>query len=122
MESKMVVLSLVAAAVVLFTAAPAIVAFLRRHPQARRIARLCPWTFFSLALWAALMTWAMSDADSDTLVSRTIKAAESRNLFGLLVTGLVLAGIIATLLVVDLTPGNTRPLPSEPARSAPLPR
>lgn len=87
---------------ILFTAAfiavliglPIAVAWARKSPDLKTIAKLAPLSILSFALWFALIIWGWSGKrDDNGVISRSIEAIKQRNLLPWIVGGLVLAGV-----------------------------
>ena len=84
----------IAAAVVLFAAAPALIAFARHHPERVLIAKLSPGGLVSFILWGALMAWAVSDTRDDAVISKHVARLRERKLLPLIVAGLIALGLV----------------------------
>ena len=89
----LVLAATVLALLLLFVAVPAIVAVVRRHPDAPTIAKLTPLALFSFALWIALIIWAASDKRDDAVISKYIARLRQGNLLPWVIGGLVVVGL-----------------------------
>ncbi|WP_375396064.1 superinfection immunity protein [uncultured Sphingomonas sp.] len=95
--------TLVAVAVVAalgFFATPALIAFARRHPERRTILRLSVFALFSFVLWAALLTWAVSDKRDDGVIARYVARLRQTKLLPLIVGGLVVVGAVGSAVTL----------------------
>ena len=108
-EFQIIVLAIAVGVLLLFCAIPAIIAWARKHPDLRTIAKLSPLSLLSFALWFALIVWAASDKRNDTIVSRYIEKVRERNLGPWIIGGLVLFGVGTTAfaLMGDPLVGST---------------
>lgn len=98
---RVLLLALLICGFVLFLLIPVLIAYARRHPERRTIARLSPFGVLSMILWVALIVWAASDKRNDAVIAKYVARLRERNLLPLVVGGLVavgLLGVTATLL------------------------
>jgi hypothetical protein len=91
---------IVVAALVVFVTLPALIALIRRHPEARTIARLTPFAAVSIVLWVALLTWAVSDKRDDSIVARYVARLRERRLLPWVVGVLAAAGLVGSFLAL----------------------
>lgn len=94
--SQTAVIVVVVALALLFFAAPALIAFVRKHPERATILRLSGFALFSFILWGALLTWALSDKRDDGVIAQYVARLRSRNLLPYIVGGLVLVGAVGS--------------------------
>ena len=80
----------------LFVTGPLIVATIRHHPERGTIARLTPFGLVSFILWAALLTWALSDKRDDGIIGRYVARLRERKLLPVVVGLLVVIGAIGS--------------------------
>jgi len=99
MHNPTLVAVIVIAAIVFF-AAPAVIAFARQHPERRTILRLSVFALFSFVLWAALLTWAVSDKRDDGVIARYVARLRQTKLLPVIVGGLVLIGAVASAVTL----------------------
>ncbi|KLI63199.1 superinfection immunity protein [Aurantiacibacter marinus] len=92
-EFQIIVLVIAVGVLLLFCAIPVAIAWGRKHPDLRTIAKLSPLALLSFALWIALIVWAATDKRNDSVVSRYIEKVRERNLGPWIVGGLVLFGV-----------------------------
>jgi hypothetical protein len=85
--------------VAVYLAAPALVAWLRKHPDRKLIYKLSPLTFFSFLLWFALIAWAASDQRDDAVISKYMSRLRDNNRLPILVALLVAAGLAGSLIM-----------------------
>lgn len=93
---KIPALIAVFAAVALILCVPALIAFARRHPDRKLIARLSPLTLVSFVLWVALLVWAVSDKRDDAIISRYIARLRGGRQFPMAIGFLLVAGVVST--------------------------
>ena len=82
-----------------FIAVPALIAWIRRHPDRKLIYKLTPLTFFSFLLWFALIAWAASDQRDDAVIQKYVNKLRANNRLPILIALLVLAGLAGTLFM-----------------------
>ena len=92
-ETQIITIVALVALLLLICAIPVIIAWLRKHPDLRTIAKLSPLSILSFALWFALIVWAATDKRNDTVVSRYIEKVRERNLGPWIIGGLVIVGL-----------------------------
>ncbi|GGI69136.1 hypothetical protein GCM10007973_02770 [Polymorphobacter multimanifer] len=78
--------------VLIFNFIPSVIAFARRHPDRRMLARLNILSLLSLLLWAALLVWAVGGKKNDSVISRFVHAERNKPLLIGLVVLLVAGG------------------------------
>ncbi len=94
LDNKPLILAILTVGFLLFLLAPVMIAYFRRHPERRTIARLSVGGLFSFILWGALVAWAASDKRDDAVISKYVARLRERNLFPLVVGGLIVAGLV----------------------------
>ena len=99
MVTKAAFLFAVLAATAVFIAVPALIAWIRRHPDRKLIYKLTPLTFFSFLLWFALIAWAASDQRDDAVIQKYVNKLRANNRLPILIALLVLAGLAGTLFM-----------------------
>lgn len=97
-EFQIIVIVIAVGVLLLFCAIPVAIAWGRKHPDLRTIAKLSPLAILSFALWLALIVWAATDKRNDTVVSRYIEKVRERNLGPWIIGGLVVLGVGGTAL------------------------
>ncbi|RJY08248.1 hypothetical protein [Aurantiacibacter aquimixticola] len=93
---QLVAIAVAVGVTLLFCGLPVMIAFGRRHPDRRTIAKLSPLALLSFALWFALILWAATDRKDDSIVARYIDRIQKRNLGPWIVGGLVFIGLAGT--------------------------
>ncbi len=88
----------IASGVVLFVAAPLLIALVRWHPERGTIDRLTPFAALSFVLWTALLTWALFGKRDDSVIAHYVVRLRERRLLSLIVGGLVVVGAIGSAL------------------------
>ncbi|MBC7495824.1 MAG: hypothetical protein H7243_01495 [Sphingomonadaceae bacterium] len=88
----------IASGVVLFVAAPLLIALVRRHPERGTIARLTPFAALSFVLWTALLMWALFGKRDDGVIAHYVARLRERRLLPLIVGTLVVVGAIGSAL------------------------
>lgn len=92
----LLVLLLVMAA---FIAAPALIAWLRKHPDRKLIYKLSPLAILSFLLWFALIAWAASGQRDDAVIAKYVAKLRANNRLPLLIALLVVAGLAGSLVM-----------------------
>ncbi|MEZ0241919.1 MAG: hypothetical protein ACAH11_00980 [Sphingomonas sp.] len=82
-----------------FAAAPALVAWVRKHPERKLIYKLSPLTLFSFLLWFALIAWAASGQRDDAVISKYVAKLRANNRLPLLIALLVALGLAGSLFM-----------------------
>ena len=82
--------------VVAFVFVPTAIAFVWRHPERRRIARINGLALFSFLLWFALIVWAVGGKRDDSLIARLVGDDRHRGRLTAIVAVLVTGGIATT--------------------------
>lgn len=98
-QFQIIVLAIALGVLVLFCIIPVAIAWARKHPDTRTIAKLSPLSLLSFALWFALIVWAASDKRNDTVISRYIEKAKEQNLGPWIIGGLVFLGIASSVVM-----------------------
>lgn len=86
-------------ALVAFLAAPALIAWLRKHPDRKLIYKLSPLAMLSFLLWFALIAWAASDQRDDAVISKYMTKLRANNRLPILVALLVAGGLAGSLFM-----------------------
>ncbi len=97
-EFQIAVLAVAIGALLLICLIPVAIAWGRKHPDLKTIAKLSPLSILSFALWLALIVWAATDKRNDTVVSRYIEKVREKNLGPWIIVGLVVLGVGGTAL------------------------
>jgi len=92
-QFQIIVITIAVGITLLFCAIPVAIAWGRKHPDLKTIAKLSPLTILSFALWFALIVWAATDKRNDSVVSRYIEKIRERNMGPWIIGGLVILGI-----------------------------
>ena len=87
------------AVVAAFIAAPALIAWIKKHPDRRLIYKLSPLAIFSFLLWFALIAWAVSDQRDDAVIQKYVTKLRANNRLPLLIALLVIAGLAGSLFM-----------------------
>jgi hypothetical protein len=98
--TKALVLGATLLVLLLFTALPAIIALVRRHPGRKLIAQLTPFTLVSLLLWIALLVWAVSDKRDDATISRYVARLRGSWRLPAAIGVLVVIGLVGTTITL----------------------
>jgi uncharacterized membrane protein len=100
MLTKAALLFLVLLGIALFAAAPALVAWIRKHPDRKLIYKLSPLTLLSFLLWFALIAWAASDKRDDAVISQYVAKLRGNNRLPLIVVALVALGLAGSAVML----------------------
>jgi hypothetical protein len=99
MLTKAALLFVLLIVIAAFLAAPALIAWLRKHPDRKLIYKLSPLTFFSFLLWFALIAWAASDQRDDAVIQKYVAKLRANNRLPILIALLVAAGLAGSLVM-----------------------
>jgi hypothetical protein len=99
MLTKTVLFLVLLAVTALFIAIPALIAWIRKHPERRLIYKLSPLAIFSFLLWFALIAWAASDQRDDAVIQKYVAKLRANNRLPLLIALLVLGGLATSLFM-----------------------
>jgi len=100
MPSKILLLTGLAAIVVIIVSLPTAVATARKHPERRLIYKLTPLAALSFVLWGVLLAWAITGVRDDTVVSRLFARARRSRYLPVMIGMLVLVGMVGTALTL----------------------
>lgn len=96
---KAILLAGVVLIFVLFIAAPALIALVRRHPERQLIYKLSPLCAFSFILWGALIVWAASDKRNDGVISKYVAKLREKNSLPWVIAALLGLGVLGSTFV-----------------------
>lgn len=83
---------------VIYLAAPALVALVRRHPERSLIYKLSPLSLLSFILWLVLIVWAFTGRSNDAIISRYVAKLRGSNRLPLAIILLVALGLAGSFL------------------------
>ncbi|MES2441922.1 MAG: hypothetical protein V4574_03765 [Pseudomonadota bacterium] len=99
MLTRAAILLLLLIVMAAFIATPALIAWLRKHPDRKLIYKLSPLALLSFLLWFALIAWAASDQRDDAVIQKYVAKLRSNNRLPILIALLVLAGLVGSLVM-----------------------
>lgn len=79
-----------------FNFIPTAIAYARRHPERRLLARLNILSTLSLLLWFALLAWALGGERNDSVIGKFVGGADGRRRLIALVVVLVGGGVLVS--------------------------
>ena len=99
MLTKAALLFVLLTVTVAFITAPAIIAWLRKHPDRHLIYKLTPLALLSFLLWLALIAWAVSDKRDDAVIQKYVAKLRANNRLPIVIGLLVVAGLAGSLFM-----------------------